>query len=189
MDGLRALMIKKILDLLYNIFELSAIYFPINAKLYLKFHKTSVKKEIEMINISPCDKVIHIGCGSIPYTCIILSEYDLAEIVGIDQNNTAVANAKNSLKKFNLTHKVKIEQGSGVNYPISRFDLIILSYGINKPSVVLKHVIDSMGKNSKILLRKPSYEKPIELSSIIDEMSVKRKKLLLTQESILLMKK
>lgn len=182
-------MIKKILDLLYNIFELSAIYFPINTKLYLKFHKTSVKKEIEMIDISSSDKVIHIGCGSIPYTCIILSEYDFAEIVGIDQNSTAVTNAKNSLKKFNLSNRVKIEQGSGVNYDISRFDIIILSYGINKPSSVLKHVIVSMGNTSKILLRKPSYENSIELNSIIDEMSVRRKKLLLTQESILLMKK
>ena len=182
-------MIKKILDLLYNVFELSAIYFPIGAKLYFKFHKISVKKEIEMIDISVCNKVVHIGCGSIPYTCITLTDYGIAEIVGIDQNKTAVINAKKILKNFNLTARVKIEQGSGINYDISRFDLVILSYGINKTIPVLKHVVSSMGKNTKILLRKPSKKMSVELRSIIDEMSVKSKKLLLNQESILLMKK
>ena len=182
-------MIKKILDLLYNVFELSAIYFPIGAKLYLKFHKNSVKKEIEMLDISSSDKVVHIGCGSVPYTCIILTDYDLAEIVGIDKNKTAAINAKNILEKFNLTDRVKIEQGSGIDYDVSRYDIVILSYGINETILVLKHVLSSMGKNTKILFRKPSNKTPVELRSIIDEMSVRRKKLLLNQESILLMKK
>ncbi|MHA1193000.1 MAG: class I SAM-dependent methyltransferase [Promethearchaeota archaeon] len=182
-------MIKKFLDYLYYSFEIFSNYIPFLAKLYIKFHAPSVKKEIKMLNLSSSDRILHIGCGAIPYTSIGISREIDAEIVGIDCNPRVVDIATDYLKRYNLSNMVKIEIGDGKTYSISGFDVIILSYGIDGQDLVLRHAIDSMKKGARIILRRFTTERDNYIDSIVKEFSVCSIKLLLTQESILIVKK
>ena len=156
---------------------------------YIKFHEFSVKKEIEMSDLSPSDRILHIGCGAIPYTSIIISRKTGAEIYGIDCDPRVVKIATDHLKRYNLSNLVKIEIGDGETYNFSDFDVIILSYGIDCQDSVLRHAIGSMKSGTRIILRRSSTEKNEYIDSIVKEFSVYSIRMLLTQESILIVKK
>jgi len=182
-------MIKEVLDHLYCTFEIFSNNIPFFAKLYIKFHKSSVKKEIEMLNLLSSDKILHIGCGAIPYTSIVLSREVNSKIVGIDYNPHVVGIANDYLKRYNLSNMIKIEIGDGKIYNVSGFDSIILSYGVDGQDLVLKHVIDSMKNGARLILRRSTTEHNSYIDSIVKEFSVCSIRLLLTQESVLIVKR
>lgn len=179
-------MIKKLLDWLYYFFELFANHNMLFTKMYIKFHTYSVKKEIEMAGLKKEDKILHIGCGSIPYTLIILSDVLKTKVVGIDNNQKVVDNARNLLKKFEKYDSIIIDKADGVKYNILSFNVIIISYGINQHDLVLKHVINSAYKKSKVIIRGSNLEKNKYIDKIVEKYYTKKIRLLLTQDSILL---
>ena len=182
-------MIKTFLDYLYFTFEIFCYHIPFFAKLFIKIHSPSVKKEIEMSNLSSSDKILHIGCGAIPYTTIVISKETDAKIVGIDKESRIVNIATDFVRKYNISDIVKIEIGNGKTHNVSDFDVIILSYGIDRQDLVLKHVFNSVKKGSRILLRRSISKKEDYIDSIVKNYSVNRTRLLLTQESVLIVKK
>ena len=179
-------MIKKLLDWLYFFFELLATHNMLFTKMYIKFHTYSVKKEIEMAGLKKEDKILHIGCGSIPYTLIILSDVLKTKVVGIDINQKVVDNARNLLKKFEKYDSIIIDKAEGVKYNVLPFNVIIISYGINQHDLVLKHVIDSVCKKSKVIIRGSNLEKNKYIGKIVEKYYTKKIRLLLTQDTILL---
>jgi len=182
-------MFKKFLDRIYYIYEIISTNISFFSFLYLKFHEPAVKKEIKMADISKSDKILHIGCGAIPYTSIIISEEHDGEITGIDNQLRSITLANKLLNRLNLSKKIHIEIGAGETYNISNFDVIIMSYGIGKPEMVLRNVFENLKKDGKIILRIPITKKNDYIDSIIQKNSIKKIGLLLTQESVLIVKK
>ena len=182
-------MIKKFLDYLYYIFEILSNYIPFFAELYIKYHSPSVKKEIEMSRLSQSDKVLHIGCGAIPYTSIVIAREINTDIVGIDHKPRIVKVANDYIKRYNLSDMIRIERGNGKTYDVSDFDVVIISYGIIDQDLVLRHVTDSMKDGARIILRRSTAEKDDYIDSVVNEFSVSSIRLLLTQKSVLIVKK
>jgi len=181
-------MFKKILDYLYYQYELLAQLIPLFAKIYIKIHRPSVIKEIEMCDISPSDRIIQVGCGAIPYSLITIYKKLKIPLVGIDIKQKAVKKAEYYLKKFDLLDKIKVVKGDGTKYIFTNYDLILISYGAKNTDKVLKNVISNSKKDAKILLRKTTFGNTDNIESILDKYITKRKKMLLTQESIFINK-
>jgi len=182
-------MFKKLLDQLYNIYEIIFTNISFFSFLYLKFHESSVKKEILMAGIKKSDKVLHIGCGAIPYTSIIINKETSSSIVGIDNKDKIVNRASEYIKKNNFSDRIKIKSGEGNKYKASEFDIVIISYGVSDHDAVLKHILDSVKEGTKIILRKSVTEKNNYINSIVKDFSICSKRLLLTQNSVLIVKK
>ncbi len=179
-------MFKKFLDQLYNIYEIIFTNISFFSFLYMKFHEPSVKKEINMAEISPSDKILHIGCGAIPYSLIIFSKEKHTQITGIDNQTRSI----NHAKKFIADYKnIRVEKASGETYDVSPFDVILISYGVGDIEAVLKNTLQNLKNNGKILLRKPITETTEYIDSVLKNYSIKKLKLLLTQESYIIMKK
>ena len=104
-------MMKKFLDHLYYMYEFLSSHIPFLAKLYIIFHESSVKKEIEMAHISSSDKILHIGCGAIPYTSIVISKETNAKVTGIDHKQSVVDAAANFIHSHRLSNEVTIQHG------------------------------------------------------------------------------
>ena len=179
-------MFKKLLDQLYNIYEIIFTNISFFSVLYMKFHEPSVKKEIAMAEISPADTVLHIGCGAIPYSLIIFSKETQAHITGVDNQPRSIAKAKQFVADYQNIH---IEQASGETYDVSAYDVILISYGIGDIEAVLKNTLHHLKNNGKIILRKPITETTTYIDAVIQKYARKKQKLLLSQESYLLMKK
>ena len=180
------MMFKKFLDQLYNIYEIIFTNISFFSFLYMKFHEPSVKKEINMAEISPSDKFLHIGCGAIPYSLIIFSKETHTQITGIDNQTRSINHAKKFIADY---QNIRVEKASGETYDVSPFDVILISYGVGDIEAVLKNTLQNLKNNGKILLRKPITETTEYIDSVLKNYSIKKLKLLLTQESYLIMKK
>jgi len=181
-------LIKELLDSLYFKFEVFSSNVSFFSCIYIKFHEPSVKKEIKLADLLQDDKILHIGCGAIPYTAIVLAKKTNAHITCIDNKHQTIDVANVYLKKHNLLDKITIEHGEGTTYDVSKFDTVVISYGISCQDLVLKHVLSSIKKGAKIVLRRYTAEKNEYIDSIVKDFSVCNKKLLLTQNSIIIKK-
>jgi protein-L-isoaspartate O-methyltransferase len=179
-------MFKKFIDQLYNIYEIIFTNISFFSFLYMKFHEPSVKKEINMAEIQHSDKILHIGCGAIPYSLIIFSKETRAQITGIDNQTRSITSAKKYIADYGNIH---VELASGETYDVSPFDIILISYGVGDIETVLKNALQHLKNSGKIILRKPITETTEYIDSIIRKNSIKKLKLLLSQESFLIMKK
>ncbi len=144
---------KRLMDFSYAIFEKIATKFDIISSNYLQMYKELVDKEIEMVGISQNDQVIIIGCGSLPITAILVASITNAEVTAIDMDNFAVKEASKYIKNHHLEDKVKIEHADGEFYPLKKFDIIYLSYGMKNIENIFKVIIKNTKKNSRIIFR------------------------------------
>ena len=182
-------MIKKLLDWLYYFFELFANHNMLFAKMYIYYHKSSVNKEIKLAGLKSNDRIIHIGCGAIPYTSIIIVKELNTKILGIDHHKKVINHAQKFVKRIGLKDYISLKNKSGNLINLSHFNVVFISYGIGKIDIVLRHVFENIEKNGKIILRRSTCDHNEYVDSVIDKYSVKKIRLLLTQESILIIKK
>jgi precorrin-6B methylase 2 len=118
---------------------------PVNGREY--------KKEYEMLEISKCNKILHIGCGSYPLTEITLATFSSKEIVGIDKNQNAVKLAKEIIRKKKLDESITIHHGNGISFPVKEFDVIIISSCSTPMEKILENIFKKATKNSTIIVR------------------------------------
>lgn len=144
---------KKLMDLFYAIFEKVATKFDIISSNYLKMYQELVDKEIKMVGISQTDQVIIIGCGSLPVTAVLVAMETKAHVTAIDKDDIAVKEAIKYIRNHHLDDKVKIEHADGEFYPLNRFDVIYLSYGMKNMGNIFKVIANNTKNNSRIIFR------------------------------------
>jgi precorrin-6B methylase 2 len=144
---------KKLMDFSYAIFEKVATKFDIISSNYLKMYHELVDKEINMVGISQNDQVIIIGCGSLPITAILVASKTNAQVIAIDKDNSAVKEANKYIRNHHLEDRVKIEHADGEFYPLKKFDVIYLSYGMKNKEKIFNIITKNTKKNSRIIFR------------------------------------
>lgn len=123
------------------------------AEIYEKTVGFEYKREFKTFGISQDKKILHVGCGAYPLTEITLAKLFGAEVTGIDKNPNAVKLAEENIRKYKLDNKIKIELGDGVNYSVSKFDVVIIS-SCSRPKVkILHHIFKYAKKHSIIIVR------------------------------------
>ena len=119
------------------------------------------KNECKTINIAKGKKILHVGCGSYPLTEMTLAKLFDVKIVGIDKSKKAVMRASEVILKKQLDKKITIEQGNGANYPLEKFDMIIVSSCALPKKEIFDHIFKTAKKNSIIIIR--------DLDAVMDE--------------------
>jgi len=124
------------------------------SELYEKMVSKDYNKEYSFVNLPENHNILHIGCGAYPLTDIMLAKIsDSLKIVGIDNDPKAVELAKRVIEKKALQKQIKIEHADGRNYPVRKFDTIIISSCSHPKTEVLEHVFKKANKQSKIIVR------------------------------------
>ena len=144
---------KKLIDFLYVIFEKVATKFDLISSNYLEMYQEIVDKEIKMAGISSKDQVVVIGCGSLPITAVLVAMKTKAHIIALDNDKTAVKEASNFIINHHLENIVEIKYADGKLYPINKFDVIYLTYGLKKKEDIFNSLVKNSNKNSKIIFR------------------------------------
>ncbi|HEB37223.1 MAG TPA: class I SAM-dependent methyltransferase [Thermoplasmatales archaeon] len=166
---------RKLVGLSFIIWEYTSTYIPSMARIVIdNYSLPIIKKEVSAVRISRDDRFIQIGCGSIPYTALIIAELTGASVTGIDIDPVAVKNAQIYVKNNKRTPiRINIEEGDGAEYNLSNFDVIMISLGVNNIEGVFANITKSAKKDARIIFRNLSRFDPHKI--IPDEYIVKKR--------------
>jgi len=148
-------------------------------------------KEIKIAKVSNKDKVLHLGCGLLPATSILVAKKTKAKVIGIDNNKNFIKSTKKFVDKHGLSNLIKIEYGDGVEYPVHDFDVIFIAINVQPFDTVLKHLSLQTKKDTRIICRGMNDDiiNFIEKGELSDTFSIEAKLQHPKTQSILLMKK
>ena len=154
--------LKPLVDIIFIFSEKIIVKLEKLLSFYLDFYETMIENEIKLANICKNDKILHIGCGAIPATSILLVKKTNADIVAIDKDLKSVEQAKMLLSKIGLSDKIRIIYADASNFPIKIFDLIIVSQGIKPHDIVLKKIAKNIDNKNRVIFRTSStYDKKL----------------------------
>jgi precorrin-6B methylase 2 len=187
--------LKNLMDRLFIFYEKISNKFSIISNNYLKMYQEIVEKEIKMANISSNDTVLIIGCGSLPATSILIAMKTNAKIVSIDKDHGAIKEASQYVKNIGFQKQIKFEQANGLYYPIRKFSVILVLYGVKQIKEILKYLVNNMNDKTRIIFRTITDENgkalggKIDLSSTFLIKDKSRSRTIGPVDSFLLMKK
>ena len=140
-------------DIFFVVLEKIGFKFDVISSNYIKLYDDIVEKEICMAKISSKDRILIIGCGSLPATTALIAMKTKAEITTIDTDLKAAHEASYFFKNLNLERQITVEHADGLKYPISKFNVIFLLYGVQHQKEILTYLAENMQDTTKIIFR------------------------------------
>ncbi len=122
---------------------------------YTAFFRQMTISEFQMATIQPGHRVLHVGCGSVPNTLLILAKATRASYLGIDRDAGAVASAREMTRRYDLEKQVTIQERDALAMEYGGFDLIVLSLGVEPRKAILAAIHDGMHPDAHVVARKP----------------------------------
>lgn len=145
--------LKKFIDYIFKKIEDIIINLEKFIPIYLSYYEDLIYEEIKLANISKISNVVHIGCGPIPSSSILVAKKTGANVTGIDKNPIAVKKALNCISKFSLIEKINIKNAEAADFAIKDFDVILISHGIDKIEILLNNLSKTMKNDAIVILR------------------------------------
>jgi len=150
---MNAFSFKKLSDHMFAIAEKIVIKMNKLLPLYVKYYEDIIDKEITMANISSSDRVLHMGCGPIPATSILIARKTGAVVTGIDRNSRSVEESRSCIHILNSNGRVLIKYAEALKFPIEKFNVIIVSQGIEPRDNILEYISQSMKDDARVIFR------------------------------------
>ena len=182
---------KSFWDKMFIIFEKVIFRFPIFSSNYIKLYEEIVKGEISLSNASANDKILVVGCGSLPATTALIALKTNADVVAIDIDPKAIVAAEQFINDLKIKN-IRVENIDGANFSVNEFNVIFLLYGLKNQEEILTKYAHDMQKNARIIYRMPSDLKDKEKKKLQKNLKingVRRSKTLTAVDSYLLIKK
>ena len=186
---------KFFLDIFFVVLEKAGFRFDVISSNYIKLYTDLVEKEISMAKISSKDRILIMGCGSLPATSALIAMKTKADIVAIDTDQRAVQEASQYFKNLNLNGQITVEHADGLKYPVDEFDVIFVLHGVRQQKEVLIFLAENMKGKTRIIFRtvcdekgKPS-GKSLDVSNLFSVEDCVRSEYLGSVDSLLLSKK
>lgn len=118
------------------------------------FYKRMVDSEICLSGVKEGNNVLHVGCGSLPYTSVALANHGV-RVVAIDSDAKAVLRAKKMVSRLNLSDKIKILHQNGLAITDSKYDAVWLSLHAEPKTELINKYISLMKKDFVLVYRNP----------------------------------
>jgi 16S rRNA G527 N7-methylase RsmG len=151
--------LKKYADFIFILSEKIIVNLDKLYPFYFDFYSNMIKNEIKLAKITKKDKIVHIGCGPIPATSILLSKITGAKVTGIDKDIKSVKKANFCVSKSDLSDKIQIINTDINKFSVKSFDLIIISQGVKPIKDILGFISKSMKDNAHVIFRTSSNSK------------------------------
>ena len=118
------------------------------------FYSRLVRKEAEECGINPGSRVLHVGCGPMPYTAIMLAETGI-KVTGVDIDPGAVLSARKMVKQAGADRLVDIQHGDGKNLDPRDYDFIWVSLHAEPKEEVVPALLERMREGAVLVFRNP----------------------------------
>ena len=151
--NMNAFALKFISDYLFIVIEKIIVKLPLLLSPYIIYYEDIVDKEIKIAKITRQDNILHIGCGSIPSTSLLIAQKIRAPTIGIDKNIPTVQDAQNCIHTLHQENQIQIHHADAQTYTMQSSDVIIVSQGIEPRYEVLEHIAKTIGHNTRVIFR------------------------------------
>jgi hypothetical protein len=145
--------LKKFSDYIFIFLEKIVVKFPSFLSAYILYYEDIVDNEITLAHITTKDSVLHIGCGSLPATSLLIVKNIGAPTIGIEKDPSSVHDAQQCVTILHLNNLLQIHQANALDYQMNTSNVIIVSQGIEPRYEVLTHIADTMQPGTRILFR------------------------------------
>jgi precorrin-6B methylase 2 len=152
-DKFDAIALKKLVDNLFTFSEKIIIHYPRLLPFYIDYYDDIIDNEIQIAQITSETKLLHIGCGSIPASIILLARKTGAIVQGIDKDKQAIENARICIQNLGISQSIDIRQGDALQMNILAYDVILISQGIVPKKHFLITLSKKLTKDHLIILR------------------------------------
>lgn len=101
---------------------------------------------LDQLDLTPGERLLHLGCGVGYYTAIAAAAVDPGEVVGIELDPKLAERARRNLARW---PRVRVECGDGRELPVAAFDAIFVNAGVTE---VLPSWLDALRDGGRLLL-------------------------------------
>jgi len=175
----------------YSFLEFLALKSKFFYNILMGWRKPVFLKEIKMSKVTENDFVLFIGAGILPSESILISEITNAKVVSIDNNKIACGHAKKYVKKRGISDKVIIKFADGIDFPLSKYNVIFIAINVWPIEGVLNNLSKNLKKGTRVMCK--SYEediiKVLEKENLRDSFKLESKIQNPQTQSFLLIKK
>ena len=125
----------------------------LGTRLYARPYRKVVAREIALASIRTTDIVYQIGCGSVPFTALLVAEETNAKVIAIDNDTGAVKRAQRIVKKRKLEHLIDVRHYDGTEPLDEPYTVVMLALQ-TRP---LKKVLDALDfQRARVIVREPT---------------------------------
>lgn len=150
---MNGLFVKKLADFIFSLGEIIVIKMDKLLPIYIRYYNDIVDEEIKMADISKDDQVLHIGCGPVPSTSVLIAQKTHASVTGIDKDVRAITGAQSCIQMLRLTDPIKVKHANALDFSIKDFDVIVFSQGVEPRYKILDKISRSMTTGTRVLFR------------------------------------
>ena len=140
-----------------NIKELEWL-FSQNKKLFLLygrlFYGKVLQKELAGKNLPRGARILHIGCGALPYTAYHLALQGYS-IDAVDSDRYAIAQAQHLIHALGLESKIRLINQNGMHTSSKDYDAIWISLHVTDKTKVLNNAVKQARPGTWIIYREP----------------------------------
>lgn len=145
--------LRDISNFLFIIVEKIALKLDNFLNFYIQYYDDMIEREIKLGSISNSDKLVNVGCGSIPASLILITQKTGANAVGIDKDRRVVEDARVFIDHLDLSDKIEIKNAEASDFVYQDFDVIVISHGVRPIDRFLRYLSDKIPKDSRVILR------------------------------------
>jgi 2-polyprenyl-3-methyl-5-hydroxy-6-metoxy-1,4-benzoquinol methylase len=145
--------IKKYVDFSFIIIEKAIVNLQKLQYVYFDFYSDIIKNEIALAGISKDKKILHIGCGPIPATSILIAKKTDAQITCIDKDPNSIKKATLCVSYNGLSEKINVVNSNAESFAADDYDIIIVSQGVNPIKKILNLINKSIKDDACVIYR------------------------------------
>lgn len=132
---------------------------PALGHLYSTYLYTDVvEREVELAGLKPGSSILHIGCGSLPFTALALAGKGYA-VAAVDNDPASIASARRFIDYHKPDADITFIQDDGASVDPSLYDAIWVSLNVAPKGKVLKNLLTRMQEGAAIIYRNPRKKK------------------------------
>lgn len=149
----------------YTLLEILATRSTYFERLLMVWRKPRFSEEIAILHPAAGEKILHLGCGSLPTASLLIAQAAPVRIVGIDNNKIAVRLAQGFIKRKKLTDSIMVQYGDGGYFPISDFDAVYIAINVWPLDRVLRHLATTMKPSARVLCKSINHDVEVMLQT------------------------
>ncbi len=124
--------------------------------LYAYPYREIVAREIEIARVTSQDKVLNVGCGTIPFTALHIANLTRAEVWAVDYDGRAVQGARRCLKRLGLDDQVSVFHCDASLGVPEGFDVAIVALQAAPKAKIMEVLWEAAAPGARMVFRQPA---------------------------------